>query len=134
MMGRDPTGRGPELPPMDWAQGRVIAKLVAQQCSFWDGGTQQVTNPCARLFLAVIEQALIEIPNRFQLAPDPGAYKDDNRFRTACYEWASRKADARDAWDFIMSDRVEGFTDLLGIEANWLRRMVKKWMTLAPKT
>jgi len=121
-------GGGLMAAAMTPAQGRILARRVAQSSCFWDAESQVLTRPEGGLLLAIIELSFAEIPQRFEPEPQRSTYKTDNLYRNALSKWKRRRLDGEDAWDFIMSERLETYTEHLDLDPEWVRDVVRRWV------
>ena len=124
----------PLLSGISSSQGHALAKMLAEQCRYWDATARQIAVPEARLWMAVVEQSLAELPQRFERMPKRDEYANAKKYQSALNTWQQRQTEAAAAWDFLMTERFDVYADLLGLNASWVRSKILNWMKLSGST
>lgn len=108
-------GKGGGREPSEFLEARMIGDHLKFASCWWRGGLLgKWASAEAALLHAVVEKALID----------------------ACLLWTQGAAkirlfDCLDAWDFLLSkDRCGVYCELLGLEHEWVERIVRRWRKL----
>jgi len=95
------------LPPKK--QAGVLAKMIAEQCAYWDSSAEAMTAPEARMLMAVLGRAISDLVGL------NSQEKEEHRR-------------AEDAFDFIFSARLTDYTNMLGLSPEWVKTRVEAWL------
>ena len=110
------------------AHARALLTIIAEQSFYWDPARGEMYQPEAKLHLAVLGQALTDLLFLYTPAPQESCFNEKRKYASAMVKHRGYIREASDALDFLTTKRLNHSVGPLGVEASWVRRMVKGWV------
>ena len=111
-----------------YTEARAISRYISRQSEYWNHSSEELTSPSARLLIAVIENALSDLATACNAKLERGRYKGKKQYEAGVASWEETQRLGSESWDFLMSDQLDLYTEMLGLETKWVQQIIRRWV------
>jgi len=109
-------------------EARAIGRYISRQSPYWNYSSEELTSPPARLLIAIIEEALSDLTTACAVKPAREKYKGKKQYEVGVASWEETQRLGSESWEFLMSDRLDLYTEPLGLETKWVQQIIRRWV------